>query len=125
MRLTERSIEVVYKEAILTVEVVCTHSDLEFIEQVVSYHGASCNWEYIIDTDDIVVIAPKGLDNNFYDNWRATLLVIESAYFLIKDNHVKTSLLPNCIALRVIIKIDDMSFTHMQDALKELLDVAI
>ena len=125
MRLTERSVEPIYKEALSTIEVICAYSDLEFVKQLVLYHGASCSWEYLIDTDDIVFITPKELDNNSYENWRATLLVIESAYFLIKGNHVKTSLLPNCAALRVIIKTDGMNFTHMQDALKELLDVGI
>jgi hypothetical protein len=125
MRLTERSVEPIYKEALPTIEVICTHSDLEFVKQLVLYHGAICSWEYIIDTDDIVFVAPKELDNKSYENWRATLLVIESAYFLGSIGKVNVSLLPNCTAIRVVIKTDDMNFTHMQDALKELLDVEV
>lgn len=123
MRITKPSVEVVFKEEVSTIEVVCAYSDLDFVRSVALYHGATARWDYIIDVNDIIVVAPKELDNDFYENWRATLLVIESAYFLARDGKVKVSLLPNCSAVRVIIKADEVNVSHLFDTLRGLVDV--
>lgn len=118
MNVINKSMKKLYDNARPTFEIVCSYSDLEYLKPKLDGVNANIEWEFLTDRFNVSFIAPRALNNQTYETWRASIITIEASYFLIEIEEVRDSLLPMCTAIKAIVTTDNLYFQYVQDVLK-------